>query len=722
MKLIILIFICNYWGFSYQKDTTEYDIPEVNIESNNENSIGVGRLLPVEKSAIYAGRKTELINLSDVTGNLANNNFRQIFSKISGLNIWEGDAGGLQIAIGGRGLSPHRVSNFNTRQNGYDIAADALGYPESYYSPPMESIERVEIVRGAASLQYGTQFGGFLNFKMKEPTKNQETEFLTRQSGGSFGLVNTFISVNTSIDNVSIYSYLHFKRGDGWRDFSTYNQFGGHINTKYYVNDDFEVGFEFTKMYYLTRQPGGLTDQEFRSNPSMAKRSRNWFEVDWNLFANTIDYKINNTTKLNIRNFGLIAERNSLGILERPDRVDLGGDRDLILGSYANFGNETRLMKSYVINKLPQTLITGFRAYRGRTTQQQGLGTTASDADFTLMQENSSYLYPGTNYAFFAENLFNITRKISITPGIRYEYIDTRAEGSYFKRVRDMAGNLIHNEEIFENRNNRRNFVLMGLGFSYYNSKGFELYSNFSQNYRAINFSDMRITNPNFRIDPNLKDDNGWTYDIGARGNWDNKIDYDFTLFMLNYEDRIGEVVKVDSTLFIPYRERTNVSDARTLGLESVVEFNIFKLLKLDYTSFFSYFVNLSLIDARYVNSKDKTIEGNNVELSPNVILKSGFNYKYKSFIANLQVSYMSEQFTEATNTRLSNNAIYGIIDDFYVVDLSFKYNIKAYGFEAGVNNLLNQMYFTRRAAGYPGPGIIPSDGRNFYFNFNYGF
>ena len=89
---------------------------------------------------------------------------------MSGLNIWESDGAGVQLGIGGRGLSPNRNSNFNTRQNGYDISADPLGYPESYYSPPLEAIERIEIVRGAASLQYGTQFGGMLNFKFKKGT------------------------------------------------------------------------------------------------------------------------------------------------------------------------------------------------------------------------------------------------------------------------------------------------------------------------------------------------------------------------------------------------------------------------------------------------------------------------------------------------------------------------------------------------------------------------
>ena len=90
-------------------------------------------------------------------------------ASVAGLNIYQNDDAGLQLNIGGRGLNPNRTSNFNVRQNGYDISADALGYPESYYTPPSESLEEIQIIRGAASLQYGTQFGGLINFKMKKP-------------------------------------------------------------------------------------------------------------------------------------------------------------------------------------------------------------------------------------------------------------------------------------------------------------------------------------------------------------------------------------------------------------------------------------------------------------------------------------------------------------------------------------------------------------------------
>ncbi|MEL6925334.1 MAG: carboxypeptidase regulatory-like domain-containing protein, partial [Bacteroidota bacterium] len=145
-------------------DSLSYTIEAIEVEAEKRESFGLRRLRNVEGMAIYAAKKSEVIDLTNAIANLATNNPRQVYKGIAGLNIWENDGAGLQLSIGARGLDPNRTSNFNTRQNGYDISADALGYPESYYTPPTQALSKIEIVRGAASLQYGTQFGGLLNF------------------------------------------------------------------------------------------------------------------------------------------------------------------------------------------------------------------------------------------------------------------------------------------------------------------------------------------------------------------------------------------------------------------------------------------------------------------------------------------------------------------------------------------------------------------------------
>ncbi len=697
------------------------EIKEISIEENN-SEFNFGRLKSVDGMAIYAGKKTELIEMNKATLNKATNNPRQIYGKVAGLNIWENDGAGIQLSIGGRGLNPSRVTNFNTRQNGYDISADALGYPESYYTPSAEAIERIEIVRGAASLQYGTQFGGFINFRLNDGPDTAKFELKSRQTAGSFGLFNSFNSIGGNYKKIKYYTFYQYKTGNGWRDNSDFDvhQWYGKLN--YELNPKMTISVEHTFMSYLAQQAGGLTDRQFLNNPQQSFRERNWFQVSWNLSALKFNYIINSKISIDSRLFMLHAHRYAVGNLSSINRQDIPNTpRNLLKDEYLNWGIENRLLNRYQLFKKHHVFLVGMRYYMGNTDRKQGLGSRESGPDFGLsnenIPENSFYNFPSQNIAFFAENIFYLSDKFTLTPGARFEFIDTKSDGFYFERSFNLAGEVISERQINEARENQRQFMLFGLGLSYKPTVSTEIYSNLSQNYRSINFNDMRIINPSFDVDTNLMDESGYSFDIGIRGNFKELINYDVNFFYLGYNDRIGEVRKVDSVLFRPIRFRTNVSDSRSLGLESYVELSLSKLLGYEQAKHqVGIFVNFSYIDAVYINSEESAFEGNEVELAPPIIFRSGFNYSYKGFNGSLQYSYTAEHYSDATNAEFTSDAVNGLIFEYAVLDLSLGYEFKMLSFEAGINNLLNEIYFTRRAAGYPGPGIIPSDPRNFYF------
>jgi Fe(3+) dicitrate transport protein len=109
------------------------------------------------------------------------------------------------------------------------------------------------------------------------------------------------------------------------------------------------------------------------------------------------------------------------------------------------------------------------------------------------------------------------------------------------------------------------------------------------------------------------------------------------------------------------------------------------------------------------------------VELNPNINARIGLKFLHNRFSSSLLYSITSSQFSDAQNTILpSTNALFGEIPAYSVVDFSSKYSFREFALEFGINNLLDASYFTRRASGYPGPGIIPSDRRNFYCSFQY--
>ncbi len=711
---------------NFQLSLTAQNLDAVIIKEEAQKTTGITRLRAVEGVGIYASKKTEVVVLGDITANLATNVSRQIYSKVVGLNIWESDGAGVQLGIGGRGLSPNRNSNFNTRQNGYDISADALGYPESYYAPPTEAIEKIEIIRGAASLQFGTQFGGMLNFKFKEGPKDKKIALTTRQTIGSFGLFSSYNSIGGTVGKVNYYGFYQYKKSEGWRPNSSLNQHTAHLGATIQINKKFSIRPEYTFTTYLAQQPGGLTDAQFEIDPRQSNRERNWFQVDWNLFALTLDYKISDKTKINSRTFGLVAGRDALGNLDRINLIDFGDNRDFLSDDFKNIGNETRLIHNYTAFKNPAVFLIGTRYYDGFTVRRQGEGNAGTAADFIYNNpdnlEGSDFDLPSKNISAFVENIFNISPKWSITPGIRYEYIKTESDGYFTFQTEDLAGNILTDERIEEQKSNQRQFLLFGIGSSFKPNDQVEVYGNFSQNFRAINFNDIRVNVGSLVVDPDLEDEKGFTVDLGARGNIKGFLSYDFTLFYLAYKDRIGNILRTEPNPNFNglvdriIRFRTNAADADIYGLEAFAEIDLIELSRVkNPDTRLSIYGNFALLNATYTNSEENGIEGNDVELVPPFNLKTGINFGWKNFTATYQYALVGEHFSDASNAIRTPSAIEGIIPSYHVMDLSFSYQYKFLQLETGINNLTNNTYFTRRATGYPGPGIIPSDGRSFY-------
>jgi Outer membrane receptor for Fe3+-dicitrate len=99
------------------------------------------------------------MDISKMDIDFSNKVGRQLFVKVPGVFVYDMDGSGNQVNISARGLDPHRGWEFNIRKDGVITNSDMYGYPASHYSMPMESIERIELVRGTGSLQYGAQFG-----------------------------------------------------------------------------------------------------------------------------------------------------------------------------------------------------------------------------------------------------------------------------------------------------------------------------------------------------------------------------------------------------------------------------------------------------------------------------------------------------------------------------------------------------------------------------------
>jgi Fe(3+) dicitrate transport protein len=221
--------------------------------------------------------------------------------------------------------------------------------------------------------------------------------------------------------------------------------------------------------------------------------------------------------------------------------------------------------------------------------------------------------------------------------------------------------------------------------------------------------------NDNARVDSALKDEDGYTADGGVRGKIKDWLYFDASLFYLKYNDRIGSIFTRDSDNMV-YRLRTNVADSRNIGFESLVEADILKAIQHSRAKYkLSVYTNFAVIDARYINTKETAINDKLVEYVPPVLFRTGISFGNQAFNVSWQYSYVAKQYSDATNAEFTPTAVDGVVPPYQVMDLSASYQWKWLALFGSINNLADTKYFTRRADGYPGPGIMPSDGRGFY-------
>lgn len=723
-KIIILTFLltCLIQNVQAQKknlikdSTTWHYLKDVTIVGRNSKS-DYQQIPEIVGTNIYAGKKNALIVLENVQGNISNNTMRQVLAKVPGIHIWESDPSGIQIGIAARGLSPNRSWEFNTRQNGYDIAADPFGYPEAYYNPQLQAVQRIEIIRGQGALQYGPQFGGLVNYILKNGSEmNKPFEFETQQTIGSNGLINSFNAIGGKKGKLHYYTFFDQRNGEGWRNNSQFYTKSGFGTMTYAITNKLSLAVEMMHSNIRSQQPGGLTDTQIKQDAQQSFRSRNWFDITWSTPAISLNYQINDESLWNTKLFGTIGDRNSVGFLQPINILDSinastkqFNKRVVNLDQYRNYGLESRILTSYFLGKMKHTISGGIRLYTGSTHRlADGKGTTGSDYDVTV-----SGFYPrdvtfnSNNAATFIENIFRLSDRLYIIPGLRYEWLEGSASGRNGINSNGIAINL-------QNITRSRSFLLAGIGSEYHITKNTEFYTNFSQAYRPIQFANLQAPPTTDVVDPDLKDAKGYNFDLGYRGKVKQFLQFDISGFYLQYNNRVGTITPTGTT----NRLITNVGASSSKGIESYFEFNPVRAFSISENTDFLFFTSYSYTDARYSGDhKDANTKGKKVENAPSTILRSGISFGYKAFLFTTQISAVGSTFSDANNTNTpSVNGNTGLIPSYNLTDLTASYKFsKSMNLKAGINNLFDKRYFTRRAGGYPGPGALPADGRTFF-------
>ncbi|NEU66614.1 TonB-dependent receptor family protein [Spirosoma agri] len=667
----------------------------------------------VHGTYLMGGKRSEVITLSDIDANVAEKTPRQVFARIPGVFVYDMDGTGNQVNISTRGLDPHRSWENNIRQNGVITNSDMYGYPASHYSAPMESIERVEFVRGTASLQYGAQFGGMLNYVTKRADSTRKFGFETANSVGSYGLLSTYNAISGRVGKWTYYAYYYRRHSDGYRQNSESNANAQLGRLHYQASQRLGITAELGRSTYTYQIPGPLTDAMFAQDPRQSTRSRNYFNPDIYVPSLKLDWQFSDRTRMLWTTSAVLGARNSVQLdafATVPDTISrVTGQyraRQVDVDNFNSYTTEIRLLHQYKLGSINATAAAGVQLMSTDLHRRQlGVGTTGSDFDLTLTSPFRRDLHFRTkNIAAFAESQFHLTDRLTVSPGVRIENGTTEMRGiiTYYA-PENLPTNISHK------------FALLGVNASYQASEAVKLYGGWAQAYRPVVFKDIIPTSVYERIDKNLKDAYGYNAELGVEARWQG-VHVNVTAFDLLYRNRLGTLLLTNPDAS-SYIFRTNIGDSRSTGVEALIETQILRTDKFLVSGFTSTAYN----NARYLNgnvaagTENRTVKGNQVESAPRWTTRNGLTARYGTASMTVQYSYVSETFSDALNTTVASaNGAVGPVPAYGLLDLNGTWRIgRQLTLRGSINNLLNRQYFTKRPTFYPGPGVWPSDGRS---------
>jgi Fe(3+) dicitrate transport protein len=715
--LLFLLLIPSVFGFSQNPTDTvkPKELKEVMIKSWMRRDIG--RLPDEEGGYLNSGKKTELITLGATNANVTLKTGRQLFSKVPGVFVYDMDGSGNQLNIATRSLDPHRSWEFNLRQNGVIINSDMYGYPASHYSAPMESFEKIEVVRGTGALQYGAQFGGLINYLTKRPDTAKALSLESINTIGSFGLASSYNAISGTVKKFSYLGYYYRRHSDGYRNNSVSDADAQFLQLQYRFSDRLSLKTEVGRSKYLYKIPGPLNDSMFYANPKMSTRGRNYFSPDIYVPSLVLNWQLSEATKILLTTSGVFGSRSSVqfdAFANVPDAIDpttgTYKNRQVDIDNFNSRTAEARILHQYRLGKVASKLATGVVYMNNDLHRRQlGKGTTGSDYDLSLVTPGfvRDIHFKTDNIALFAENAFEICKRLTVSPGVRWENGLSKMDGVIgYYTVNELPTTIRHN------------FALFGISTQYALNRENTFYGGISQAYRPVIFKDIVPASTYEKIDKNLKDASGYNMEAGVRGKVLGYLQYDVSLFSLLYKNRMGTLVFQDNAGG-SYTYKTNIGDSRTNGIEVFLQYKF----PLTTNLYAGLFTSTSYMKARYISGQvstgtiNKSIVGNKVEAAPDWISRNGLDILYKGFSCTVLYNYTSSSFSDALNTVVPPpSGARGYTPAYTIWDFNASLRINGmFNVRAGVNNLFNKQYFTKRPTFYPGPGIWPSDGRNGY-------
>jgi Fe(3+) dicitrate transport protein len=380
----------------------------------------------VEGTKINSGKKTSFVKPEEFP-TITNNDYREATATIPGILVSEEPSSPI-INFGYRGLDSQRSEFMQILKDGVSIKNEQFGFPETHYTPILDAVERIEFIRGGASLQYGPQPGGALNFVMKMPRRDAPFHFVEKNAFGSDQLYGNYTALDGTIGPFGYYGYYDHREREGFRESnSDYEVDAGSARAVWDITSDSRFILTFDAYEEEHGEPGGLRrsgdpDGDVGPEGSIPRfydddrnaTSRLFDRFRLSRYYGVLDYQkvFSERTQLDLKAFGGYLERWSKrqrggGEGFQPDPLATGaaGTNDIQARFDWTEGAEARLRHDYNLLNDVSTFAGGLYFYHALQHRDDRRGSTPNAEDGLLRRSNFGETYNGS---IFAENRFHL--------------------------------------------------------------------------------------------------------------------------------------------------------------------------------------------------------------------------------------------------------------------------------------------------------------------------
>jgi Fe(3+) dicitrate transport protein len=637
--------------------------------------------------------------------------------KVAGVHVRDEEGFGLRPNIGIRGLNPTRANKVLLLEDGILLTYAPYGDNATYYHPPIDRFERIEVLKGGAQIAYGPQtIAGAVNYVTpKPPVQRAGSVILT---GGNRDYFNGHGSYGATVGRTGFLIDYMRKQGDGSRenlDFKLNDVNGKVVQTvgagqtltlrANYYGEDSNVTYS------------GLRQDEYLANPRANPFGNDFFYADRYGASATHAFAVSGdlvmTTHLYWNSFRRHWWRQSSNSAQRPN-----DSADPLCGSMANLnttcGNEGRLREYSVWGIEPRISVHhrifgissetdfGVRAHFEHQDRLQKNGSTPTARSGELVESN---VRTNDAYASFVQNSF-LFGGWTVTPGIRLEHVR-------FERTNRLA-----NAGAGVTGETDMTRIIPGIGVSHTTGERITVFGGVHRGFAPPRTEDI-ISNTGGVID--LDPELSWNYEAGVRSTMRPGVSVDATFFRMDYENQVipaslaggvgATLTNGGATLHQGIELRAQIDTAPIIGSSHDA------YLRLAYT----YLPVAEFSGTRFSNIPGfgtVSVSGNRLPYAPEQVVSVGVGYARGPIDLLLEAVQTSDQFGDDLNTVAPTpDGQRGLLPGHTVWNTAMNYMVARATLFLTVKNLRDELFIVDRTRGIlPGSPRLVQMGVKFAF------